>query len=540
MSDQTYDFIVVGAGYAGCALAGTLTKESNYSVLLIEAGGDNRSMLVSMPKGIAKLVNKPAHTWVYQVDQKRYPEAEQNEVWIRGKGLGGSSAINGMIWSRGHAADYDAWEAEGCTGWNWNSMNSALKAIEDHKLGAAPNRGVGGPVTVSPGPYRYPLVDAILAAGAERGLEQVADLNDSHAERIGLYSHNTRYGRRVSGAKAFLEPATEHKNLTIATNANVQKILFEGTKATGVEVLIEGKAQQFHCAKEVLISAGAMESPRLLQLSGVGPADVLEEADVPIVCNSPDVGRRMLEHLAFAMSFRLNKDGLGNQDCFRGLGLIKSVLQQQVLGTGAMSLGPFEVGAFARIGGAPDPNLQLYLSGYVFKLSDDNHPVPLSEIDPQPGMSLYGQLLDLQSEAEIRIKSNDPSVPAVIAPNWLSTQQDRDRAIQAVKYMREFASSPKLAQHIDQEMIPGTSVASDEDILDAFHKLSTCGLHATGSCRMGADDHAVLDPRLRVRGTHGLRVVDCSAMPGTISGNTNAPAMALGYRAAHLIAEDWQ
>lgn len=540
MSNQTYDFIIVGAGSSGCALAATLSCNPNYSVLLLEAGGTNRSILVSMPKGIAKLVNKPAYTWVYPVEQPRASGEKQGEVWIRGKGLGGSSAINGMIWSRGHASDYDAWEAQGCTGWNWKTMNDALKSIEDHQLGAGPNRGVGGPVTISPGPFRYPLVDAMLAAGSEQGLEQVADLNDCHSDRIGLYSHNTRHGRRVSSAKAFIEPIKRRSNLTVVTNANIQRILFEGQKATGVEAVINGQTKQYLCTKEIIISAGAMESPRLLQLSGVGPASVLEQAQVPMVTNSPDVGRRMLEHLAFAMSFRLKRNGLGNQHCYSGLGLAKSILQQQLMGRGALSLGPFEVGAFTRIGGAKTPNLQLYLSGYVFKLSDDNHPVPLSEIDPEPGMSLYGQLLDLQSETEIHITSNDPSKPIVVEPNWLSTEQDRERAIQAVNYMRSFAASPALAEHIDYEMVPGSSITSDQDILNAFYRLATCGLHATGSCRMGADDQAVLDPRLKVRGTQGLRVADCSAMPGTISGNTNAPAMALGYRAGQLIMEDYR
>ena len=538
-TNQQFDYIVVGAGSSGCALAGTLAANSKHSVLLIEAGSDNRSPLVSMPKGIAKLVNKPAYTWVYQIDQKRTPDTAQPEVWIRGKGLGGSSAINGMIWSRGQAADYDAWQQQGCTGWDWPTFNSALKAIEDHQLGANNNRGIGGPVTISPGPFRYPLIDDMLSAAQQQGLTLVDDLNDSHEERVGLYSHNTKRGRRVSAAKAFIDPIKHQKNLTIATHTCVRKVLFEGKRAIGVEVSVDGEIHNILCTKEVILSAGALESPRLLQLSGIGPQQTLKDAGVKTIVNSPDVGRRMREHLAFAMSFRLNQDHLGNQHCFHGLGLVKQVLQQQFFGTGALSFGPFEVGGFAKIGDAQWPNLQLYLSGYVFKLSDDNHPVPLSEIDRQPGLSLYGQLLDLQSESEIKITSPDPNVPAVIEPNWLSHPQDQQRAIQTLKYMRQLAQQPALSQHIDHEMVPGPQVQSDEQILAAFKRLATCGLHATGSCRMGGDEQSVLDPELNVRGVTALRVADCSAMPGNISGNTNAPAMALGYRAAQLIIEYW-
>ncbi|BFM06590.1 GMC family oxidoreductase N-terminal domain-containing protein [Halioxenophilus aromaticivorans] len=492
-----------------------------------------------MPKGIAKLVNKPAYTWVYQIDQKRTADTEQPEVWIRGKGLGGSSAINGMIWSRGQAADYDAWQQQGCTGWDWQTFNSALKAIEDHQLGPAANRGTGGQVTISPGPFRYPLVDDMLSAAQQQGLNLVDDLNDSHEERVGLYSHNTKRGRRVSAAKAFIDPIKHRKNLTIATHTFVRKVLFEGNKAVGVEVSIEDKTHAIYCNKEIILSAGALETPRLLQLSGIGPQRVLEYAGVNVVAHSPDVGRRMREHLAFAMSFRLNQDRIGNQHCFYGLGLAKHILQQQLFGTGALSFGPFEVGGFAKIGDAQWPNLQLYLSGYVFKLSDDNHPVPLSEIDKQPGLSLYGQLLDLQSESEIKIISPDPNIPAVIEPNWLSHPQDQQRAIQSLKYMRQLAQQPALSQHIDHEMVPGPLVQTDEEILEAFKRLATCGLHATGSCRMGGDEQSVLDPELKVRGVTGLRVADCSAMPGNISGNTNAPAMALGYRAAQIIQDHW-
>ena len=536
--ERVFDYIVVGAGSSGSVVAGRLAAETDARVLLLEAGSANNNLLVTMPKGIAKLVQKEQFSWAYQVGGERLPD-QPPETWVRGKGLGGSSAINGMIWSRGQPEDFESWEALGCEGWNWQSMLETYKKLEDHQLGPTQMHGAGGPVTVSSGTYRYPLTADMVAAGEQMGLQVVDDLNETPAPRVGFYSHNIRKGRRVSAAEAFVKPNLSRPNFTVKTGATVRRILFEGPRAAGVEVeLTNGRVTQVLCRREIIVSGGALESPRLLQLSGIGPENVLRDAGVAPVAVSPDVGRKMREHLSFAIPYRIDSDA-GNHRAFFGLGLAKSVTRYLLCHDGPMATGPFEVGAFACVGeGETVPDLQIYLGGYVFRLSDDNHPVPIADIDREPGLTIYGQLLRLQSEGSIAITSADPAKPAAIDPNWLATASDRQLAIDAVRYLRAYVRQPALRQHLVSELLPGDDCQSDEDILAAFRKLATSGLHGTGTCRMGGDRGSVVDSRLRVRGVEGLRVADCSVMPTLISGNTNAPAMAVGYRAADFIMAD--
>lgn len=504
-------------------------------MLVLEAGGNDYHPFVTMPKGMAKLVRRPDFTWTFPVRQPRRPDMPANEVWIRGKALGGSSSINGMIYSRGHPEDYEEWNTLGGPGWGWQDMKRVYRQIERHELGPADHRGGSGPLPVQTGQFRYDIAESLIRAGEEFGLTRKEDLNDETLEGIGYYNHNIHNGKRMSAARVFLRPAMKRDNVTVVLNAHVRRVVIDQGFAVGVECDVAGREETFSCRGEVILSAGTILSPKILQLSGIGPAEVLQQAGVPVVRDSPDVGRRMREHLGFSMPHRF-KNGRGINHRFRGLGLVASVMQYYLTRGGPMATGPFEVGAFVRsMPGANRPDTQLYMGAFSYERTEGTRPVQLSTPDKEPGITIYGQLLNLTSEGEVMIGSADPDIPPAITPNWLQTEYDQKAVIQMVKTMRRFVRETGASRYFAEELIPGSHVRTDEEILDAVLHGATSGLHGTGTCRMGRDEGSVVDHELKVRGVKGLRVADCSIMPSLVSGNTNAPAMAVGWRASELI-----
>lgn len=534
---EGWDYVIVGAGSSGCVLAERLSRNPATRVLVVEAGGTNNHPLITLPKGIGKVTLNQRFTWYYPVGQRRLPELPSVETWVRGRGLGGSSAVNGMIYVRGQAEDYDLWTREhGCTGWDAGVMLEAFQRIENHEMGAGDGRGTDGPLHISSGTFRYPLAEAMIEAGERLGLPRRADLNGPDQEGIGYFSHNIHKGRRQSAAEVFLKPAMRRPNVQVRTGVLADRIVFDGKRATGLEVIVDGRRETIPVAGEVILSAGVMASPAILQRSGVGPGALLSGLGIQTLADSKNVGGRLRDHLGMSVPYRLQ--GVpGNNREFRGLGLLRNVLRYYLARTGPLATGPYEVGAFVRARPqSTRPDLQLYGSAFTFKRGDNpNFPVQLAQVEDEPGLTVYGQMLQLKSEGTIAITSADPSAPLDVKPEWLSDPDDQDMAVASLRYIRRFAAQAPIAPFLKEELLPGRHLESDDDLLDYARRFSRCGTHAVGVCAMGGDDRAVCDPNLRVRGVEGVRVVDCSSIPGLVSGNTNGPAMAFGWAAADRI-----
>lgn len=533
MKVAQFDYLIVGAGAAGCVLAYRLSQDPAVSVGLIEAGPPDRHPFIHMPKGLAKVMADPNHLWVY-ASTPEAATAGNPEVWVRGRVLGGSSSVNGMMYVRGKPADFDALAEVTSDDWNWAHIGRAYAELENHELGAAETRGARGPLRVSMPTLRDRLSEAMIAAGKAMGWSVKADVNDPEEnEGIGYAPRTIYKGRRQSAATAFLKPAAGRPNLTILTNAVVDKVVFDGHRAAGVSVIRNGAPETIQARREVILCCGAMATPGVLERSGVGDPERLAALGVPVVHANPSVGENLIEHRGIIVQWKLKRELSQNRE-YSGWRLLRSTLRYYLTGDGPMSSAAYEIGAwFKTREGLNRPDAQFLVAPFSFDFAKNR-----TALEPFPGMHVVTYPLRPNSRGRIHINSLDPNAPPVLEPNYRSTEQDRAAMVGAVRVARRYAAQPGLAELIDTETMPGPAYDSDEAILKAYDQFGTCGYHAVGSCRMGADAQSVVDPALRVRGVEGLRVMDTSVMPAVPSGNTNGPTMAMAWRAADLIQAD--
>jgi choline dehydrogenase len=537
--NNAFDYVIVGAGSSGSVLADRLSRDGKSSVLLLEAGGDNESELVRMPRAFMKMWGNPTYFWQFPVKaQKDRPE---NETWVYGRGLGGSSSTNGTWYLRGMPADYDAWHAMGLHEWSWSQVERCFKEMESYQYRHADaSRGRKGPLQVTELPFRSPVIRAALEAGRQMGLPVLDDINTPNTQGIG-YTQATvdRRGRRASAYRAFLKPAMRRSNLTVVTGALAERIVFDERRATGVRYRTAEGVRTAHACREVILCAGVLQSPKLLQISGVGPADVLARAGVDIVADMPAVGRNLVDHAMFSISFRMKNDAGFNRE-FHGWRLMKHVLKYYLTRKGLMAYTSPELTALVSMRSDKHwPDVQFGVGPFSMRSSAEIKADPgRGALEEQPGLTLNGYYLRPKSRGSVAIQSSDIGQAVLVDANWWGDPEDRKLFVAMLRLMRSFAAQPALAPFIVHEVVPGPQYQSDEEIAEALQWLVSPGVHATGTCRMGAAGDAVVDSRLRVHGLTGLRVVDCSVMPTPPSGNTNGPAMMLGYRAAELILED--
>ena len=526
-----YDYIVVGAGSAGCVLAARLSEDPATRVLLLEAGPPDRSPWIHLPIGYGKTMWDPAVNWCFHTD----PDPNMNGrriYWPRGKTLGGSSSINGLIYIRGQREDYDHWARLGNAGWGYDDVLPYFIRSECNQRGVDAYHGGAGPLRVSDIGARNELIEAFIAGAAEEGVPRNDDFNGAVQEGAGYYQLNTWRGLRWSTAKGYLRPARRRTNLRVLTGAHATRVLFEGRRAVGVHYRHPGRDQQSRCKAEVLLCAGAIQSPQLLQLSGIGPAALLGQHGVAVLHHLPGVGENLQDHLQIRLIFESTRPTT-NDRLNSWLGQAALGLQWLFYRSGPLAVGINQGACFMRA--LPSESATPDTQFHVATLSAD---MAGGKVHPFSGLTMSICQLRPESRGHIRIRSADPFEPPAMQPNYLATERDRRTTVAGMKAARAIAASAAMRPFIKREVKPGPEARDDAALLEFCRNHGATIFHPSGTCKMGSDAMAVLDERLRVRGVAGLRVVDASAMPTLVSGNTNAPVVMMAEKAADMIRED--
>jgi choline dehydrogenase len=529
-NSETFDFIIVGAGSAGCVLANRLTASGRHRTLLLEAGPSGLHPWLHIPLGFGRLFNDRRFNWCYATEPQ--PECHNREVIApRGKVLGGSSAINGLIYIRGQAEDFNHWRQLGNAGWSFDDVLPYFRKAEDNERGADEFHGAGGPLAVSDLRDRHPLVEAYVEAARQCGYPRNDDFNGAVQEGAGYYQTTMRRGVRASTA-GYLKDARRRENLKVVPKALATRIVFDGRRATGIEYVVGNDKRSARANAEVIVASGAFNSPQLLQLSGLGPASLLKRHGIAVLADAPGVGADLNDHLSGRIMLRC-KDPITLNDAVRTWsGKFLHGLHYVLTRRGYLAVPAVSAGCFLRAHPASaTPDSQCSISLFSAQTIG-------GELHPFPGVTGNCVLLRPESRGFVRIKSADPCEAPAIHPNYLATRRDRETIVAGVKAMRAIFRAPAMARHIAEEVEPGAQCVSDDELLDFIRRRGSTTYHPVGTCRMGQDQNAVVDERLRVRGIGGLRVVDASIMPAVVSGNTNAATIMIGEKGADMILED--
>jgi choline dehydrogenase len=525
------DFIVIGAGSAGCAVAARLSEDPTTRVLLLEAGGEDRNRWIHIPLGFGKTFADPSVNWCYETEPD--PGAGDRRVyWPRGKVLGGSSSINGMVYIRGQAEDFDHWRQLGNTGWSFEDVLPYFKRAEHQTRGGDEFHGTGGPLCVSDVPDHHPICEAFIEASVALGYPRNDDFNGARQDGVGYHQTTTRNGRRCSTAVGYLRPAMQRRNLQVVTEALSDKILLEGHRAVGVSFRRNGRRYEARAAREIILCGGAVNSPQLLMLSGIGPQEHLAALGIPVVQHLPGVGQSLQDHYSAPLKLKCRVPITLNDVMQSNAKKLKVGLEYYLLRRGPLAMCTSPAALFARTRpelASPDVKLS------VQPFSADR---PQDGLHPWSGFSMIAYQLRPDSRGEIKLKSADPADPPAVHPHYLTAETDQKTIVAGLKLCRQLLAQAALAQFAESEFLPGPAVQSDAELLDFARRRGGTVYHPTSTCRMGTDPMAVVDPDLCVRGVTGLRVADASIMPTVVSGNTNAATIMIGERCADLVRQE--